>query len=603
MTVESRPMGENDKPSVSEITRIVHHDLVHETLGTVEASLYHEGTSMARVIVFGRPRSRPQPLVRVQSDCFYGEVIGAADCDCRQQLTQAFNRFQEDGAGILIHLDQEGRGVGLVDKAKAYALQQERGLDTVDAYNELGLPVDDREYGIAAAVLDYLGTRSISLLTNNPKKVEKLEAAGLVVREVPLRCQLTEDNLPYLIAKQQKLDHDLNIPDRLVVGDQAQTRDDVIVIIGAAVTDHVFELESNPKLGHARQTTHYERRAGGKGFNQAIQIARLGGNVHLVSVIGNDSDARVITDTLLKEGIQPHLLPSPHGVSPQTAVILPQSGAPTYIGWLGEEHRSLSANGIGRFANTLGRARGGIFTLEVSTAAMQSALDQLPPDSLRVLNASPAVERGYRVNPPILDRFSIILGNADELVWLASSAQEHRFHPEEAALQLATAYGAIVLLAEMRKSPRHVDVYWPGKGVVWNASGMPSMFRVSTAVGNKDAFCGALVLRLVEKLFLPQAADDDGPATTDQPELAGYGREAEPGADETRVKQPLLSRIRPHLKEALFFALGVEEYVARTSAGYTGFPDRDTLEDFLATQGGGLSVEGDGPPDDGPQGP
>jgi GTP cyclohydrolase II len=580
-------LTEHEKPDRSaDLERIAQHDLTHDVLGALDVTLYRSGSELARVFTYGKPRLAQQPLVRVQSDCYYGEVIGAVDCDCREQLRLTFNHFREDGAGMLIHLEQEGRGVGIEKKARAYALQHEQGIDTVEAYRELDFPVDAREYGIAAAILEALGIRNIALLTNNPRKVDALKGCGVSVRPVPLRAPLTDANLAYLIAKQQKLHHTLGIPEKLIAGDGAH-RDDIIVIVGAAVTDHVFRLEANPKVGHARQTTNYERRAGGKGFNQAIQIARLKGNAHLVSVIGNDPDARVILDTLLREGITPHLVPSPHGVSPQTAVILPQRGAPTYIGWLGEEHRSLSSNGIGRFADTVARARAAVFTLEVSTAAMQSALDLLPPAALRVLNASPAVERGYRVDAPILDRFSIILGSADELVWLVGPPQDHRLQPAEAAAALATAYGAIVLLAEFREAPRHVDVYLPGKGLAWKASSRARIVGVSTAVGNKDAFCAALVLRLVEHIYLSQPAPvaDTTPGEAD---AVSGGRDPVPTAG---FADPLMQEILKHLQDSLFFALGVEEYVARTSAGYAAFPPRLVLEEFLASQGRELVIE------------
>jgi len=150
------------------------------------------------------------PLVRIHSECITGDVFGSCKCDCGMQLRQSLAMLAKEG-GILLYLRQEGRGIGLSNKLKAYALQ-EKGYDTVDANLKLGLPADDRDYAIAYQILQYLGIQAIRLLTNNPKKIESLEKYGLQIRErVPLTITPSQTNRAYLKAKQVKLGHLLTI--------------------------------------------------------------------------------------------------------------------------------------------------------------------------------------------------------------------------------------------------------------------------------------------------------------------------------------------------------------------------------------------------------
>ncbi|NBU64503.1 MAG: GTP cyclohydrolase II, partial [Chloroflexia bacterium] len=126
------------------------------------------------------------PLIRLHSECLTGDVFGSQKCDCGEQLDAALERIHADGCGMLLYLRQEGRGIGLVNKIKAYALQ-ETGLDTVDANLALGLPVDSREYGIGAQILVDLGITTMRYMTNNPSKYGGLEGFGLdIVERVPL---------------------------------------------------------------------------------------------------------------------------------------------------------------------------------------------------------------------------------------------------------------------------------------------------------------------------------------------------------------------------------------------------------------------------------
>ena len=148
-------------------------------------------------------------LVRVHSECLTGDVFGSAKCDCGPQLATAMRMIEEAGKGVLVYLRQEGRGIGLINKLHAYALQ-EKGLDTVEANQHLGLPVDKRDYGIGSQILRDLGLRKIRLLTNNPKKIYGLDGYGLsIVEEIPIRIEPGEHNRRYLETKKSKLGHTL----------------------------------------------------------------------------------------------------------------------------------------------------------------------------------------------------------------------------------------------------------------------------------------------------------------------------------------------------------------------------------------------------------
>src|SRR5689334_18997038 len=149
-------------------------------------------------------------LVRVHSECLTGDVFHSLRCDCGEQLESALAMIEEEGQGVLLYLAQEGRGIGLLNKLKAYKLQEE-GLDTVDANLELGLPADLRDYGIGAQILSDLGLTSIRILTNNPKKIIGLEGYGLsVTDQVPIAPTPNPHNEAYLRAKRDKMGHALH---------------------------------------------------------------------------------------------------------------------------------------------------------------------------------------------------------------------------------------------------------------------------------------------------------------------------------------------------------------------------------------------------------
>ncbi len=162
-------------------------------------------------VVKGDVRDKESVLVRVHSECLTGDVLHSLRCDCGEQLEQALLQIGAEGTGVLLYMAQEGRGIGLLNKLRAYELQ-EHGLDTVEANVELGFPADSREYGIGYQILADLGLTTIRLLTNNPRKMEGIESYGLtVVEQVPIEVPPNEENRRYLAAKREKLGHTLGM--------------------------------------------------------------------------------------------------------------------------------------------------------------------------------------------------------------------------------------------------------------------------------------------------------------------------------------------------------------------------------------------------------
>jgi len=158
-------------------------------------------------LVHGNIAGRKNVFVRVHSECLTGDVFGSRRCDCGPQLHQAMRQIADAGAGVLVYMRQEGRGIGLAPKIKAYKLQ-EQGLDTVEANEKLGYGMDLREYGLGAQILADLGLKTIRLLTNNPRKVVGLEGYGLkIVQQVPIRAKPNPHNERYLETKRRKMGH------------------------------------------------------------------------------------------------------------------------------------------------------------------------------------------------------------------------------------------------------------------------------------------------------------------------------------------------------------------------------------------------------------
>ncbi len=180
--------------------------------GTFRVIVYRDQGDVEHLaIVRGEVSGSEEVLVRVHSECFTGEVLHSLKCDCRGQLDLALHRIAEAGRGVVVYLRQEGRGIGLGNKIKAYALQ-ERGMDTVDANRALGFGDDLRRYDAAAEILSDLGVCSLVLMTNNPDKVRALLECGIdVVRRVSHQVPANEHNASYLYVKRARMGHLIDV--------------------------------------------------------------------------------------------------------------------------------------------------------------------------------------------------------------------------------------------------------------------------------------------------------------------------------------------------------------------------------------------------------
>lgn len=176
--------------------------------GVFRMHVYADATGHEHVaLTVGTVADGAPVLARIHSECLTGDVFGSHRCDCGEQLQQSLARLQAAGRGVLLYLRQEGRGIGLTNKIRAYALQ-EGGLDTVDANRALGLPDDMRDYRVAAAMLLDLDVRSVALITNNPLKIDGLEAGGVhVVERLPVHVPPNRYNKPYMEAKRERMGH------------------------------------------------------------------------------------------------------------------------------------------------------------------------------------------------------------------------------------------------------------------------------------------------------------------------------------------------------------------------------------------------------------
>lgn len=158
-------------------------------------------------LVKGEVANQENVPVRIHSECFTGDVLGSRRCDCGEQLAMAMRYINDAGFGVVIYLRQEGRGIGLLKKLQAYNLQ-DQGMDTVDANIHLGHLADEREYSIAALILESLQIKSVRLMTNNPKKIEALTKLGIAVQDrIPIQVVAHDDNVDYLKTKAQKMAH------------------------------------------------------------------------------------------------------------------------------------------------------------------------------------------------------------------------------------------------------------------------------------------------------------------------------------------------------------------------------------------------------------
>ncbi|HBF43417.1 MAG TPA: bifunctional 3,4-dihydroxy-2-butanone-4-phosphate synthase/GTP cyclohydrolase II [Desulfobacteraceae bacterium] len=221
-----KKFAEKNGLKIATVADIIEHRLrtesfVHKVAETILPTPYGEFKAFAFVndiddfehlaLVKGDPDPEKEVLVRVHSQCLTGDVFGSYRCDCGEQLKKAMSMVQQEGMGVILYLQQEGRGIGLANKLKAYALQ-DKGLDTVEANEELGFDADLRNYGVGAQILVSLGIRKMRLMTNNPKKIIGLEGYGLeVMGRVPIEIEPRPENRKYLLTKCHKLGHLMKI--------------------------------------------------------------------------------------------------------------------------------------------------------------------------------------------------------------------------------------------------------------------------------------------------------------------------------------------------------------------------------------------------------
>lgn len=186
-----------------------------EHAGEFKAIVYENDVDAFEHIALVKGEIDPEKkiLVRVHSECLTGDVFGSARCDCGDQLHAAMRMIEQEGVGVILYMRQEGRGIGLVNKLKAYVLQDE-GMDTVEANHKLGFKADLRDYGIGAQILRDLGVRKMSLLTNNPKKIIGLEGYGIeVVDRFSIEMEACEENKDYLLCKRDRMGHLIELDD------------------------------------------------------------------------------------------------------------------------------------------------------------------------------------------------------------------------------------------------------------------------------------------------------------------------------------------------------------------------------------------------------
>jgi GTP cyclohydrolase II len=203
-----KPLSKNGRPSA----RSVAHAELPTRYGrfTIYGFQGTQPKEEAVALVRGNVNGKTAPLVRVHSQCLTGDVLASLRCDCRAQLELSLKKIGQASSGILLYLPQEGRGIGLMNKLRAYELQ-DGGMDTVEANQELGFAADARDYDFSAQILKQLGARKIRLLSNNPEKVRQLEQAGIrVVERVPCQPRVSKTSRAYLQTKKKKMGHILD---------------------------------------------------------------------------------------------------------------------------------------------------------------------------------------------------------------------------------------------------------------------------------------------------------------------------------------------------------------------------------------------------------
>ncbi len=188
---------------------LVAHSILHTKTGDWKIHVYCEDKKLEHVaLINGDIGNVPDVLVRIHSECLTGDALGSKHCDCGEQKDLALKKIADEGTGIFLYMRQEGRGIGLANKIKAYEIQRVEGLDTVEANVMLGREVDERSYESAADILKHLGVTQVRLLTNNEEKKHGLEKSGIIVQSlVPTEVVPNEVNEKYLKTKKQKMGH------------------------------------------------------------------------------------------------------------------------------------------------------------------------------------------------------------------------------------------------------------------------------------------------------------------------------------------------------------------------------------------------------------
>lgn len=210
MGIAKKPLTQKINTATGSVKRLSFYakTLLPTSHGSFECLIFRDSNGLEHVaMVKGDLKEGEDVLCRIHSECLTSEVFGSQKCDCKHQLDSALDEVQRSGRGVVLYLRQEGRGIGLGNKIKAYALQEE-GLDTVDANQALGLPIDARNYEIAAEMLQHLGIRSVRLLTNNPLKIKALADIGIAAKRQQLEIgQIPAQAAEYVRVKQKRLGH------------------------------------------------------------------------------------------------------------------------------------------------------------------------------------------------------------------------------------------------------------------------------------------------------------------------------------------------------------------------------------------------------------
>jgi len=478
------------------ITLKARHHLRHGLLGNAECYVYEsDAGSVAVAIVYGRIVPEEEILVRIQSACLYGAVMLATDCDCRAQLNQSMRDIREAGCGVIIHLDQEGRGAGLITKAMAYELHDRNGLDTVEAYQHLNVQLDSRNYDIAIHILKELNIERVHLITNNPLKIAALEEAHLAVTRMRQPIAATDANIDYLRVKAEKLGHWLDLPSIPSVDQSGRTIR--ATVVGAAVMDHILRMPHNPTLGSPRQAVNYIRQPGGRGLNQAVAFSRLGGLSALLTSRGADSDALIISEALVAESVKTWFIDTSEIRSPQTIVLRPRDNQPTYIGWLTSEHRALPAQRLSRWSAEIRESDVVIFTTEPSPKTFDTMLSLLPERTLTILHAAPVVE-GRQVSTNLLERIDVVIGSVTELHAIYGDTDESE-RTTDIIKSLTDLCGLTVIVTDLKAPVRTVvgfnqELQDP---VIVESPAVRMPERSVPVVGNRDVFTAAFAMESV----------------------------------------------------------------------------------------------------------